>query len=147
MISSLDLVGSAPDGARGRAMLRRRRRLTGIRPEVTVSESMQPFSPPRRTKPISTGVLSMSLPALCFLAATEPDQAQSGGRPWTLYGASQKIQAICNGKCPPIAMQGLARPREKPPAQEQWKQWKNNTKNNANNNGNSRKCRRVPTSV
>jgi hypothetical protein len=32
----------------------------------------------------------------------------------------KKIQAICNGKFMPIAMQGLARPREKPLAQEQW---------------------------
>jgi hypothetical protein len=31
-----------------------------------------------------------------------------------------KIQAICNGKCQPSAMQGLVRAREKPSAQEQW---------------------------
>src|SRR5215472_18995544 len=34
---------------------------------------------------------------------------------------SGKIQSIYNGKCAPITMQGLARARENPPAQEQWK--------------------------
>jgi hypothetical protein len=34
---------------------------------------------------------------------------------------SEKIQWIYNGKCAPITMQGLATAREKPPAQEQWK--------------------------
>jgi hypothetical protein len=32
----------------------------------------------------------------------------------------RKIQSICNGKCAPITMQGLARARKKPPTQEQW---------------------------
>src|SRR6185437_5370484 len=64
-------------------------------------------------------------------------------------GGLKKIQAIYNGKSAPITMQGLARLREKPPAQEQWEQWKeqwktmtrtmgNNGKNNAKNNGNGR---------
>src|SRR6185437_4730750 len=39
-------------------------------------------------------------------------------------GGLKKIQAIYNGKSAPITMQGLARLREKPPAQEQWEQWK-----------------------
>src|SRR5690242_9721601 len=32
-----------------------------------------------------------------------------------------KIQSICNGKCAPMTMQGLATPREKSPAQKQWR--------------------------
>jgi hypothetical protein len=31
-----------------------------------------------------------------------------------------EIQSICNGKLPPITMQGLERPTKKPPGQEQW---------------------------
>jgi hypothetical protein len=34
--------------------------------------------------------------------------------------AEIKIQAICNEKCVPFAMQGLAGTREKAPAREQW---------------------------
>ena len=33
----------------------------------------------------------------------------------------KKEQSICNGKCAPSAMQGFARTRENPSAQEQWK--------------------------
>jgi hypothetical protein len=33
----------------------------------------------------------------------------------------RKIQSICNGKLTPITMQAIARAREKPPAQEQWR--------------------------
>ena len=51
---------------------------------------------------------------------------------------SKKIQAICNGKCAPSAMQGLARAREKPPERKQWK----NNENNARSNGNRRKSGR-----
>ncbi len=47
---------------------------------------------------------------------------------------SGKIQWIYNGKCAPITMQGLAIAREKPPAQEQW----GNEKNNGQSDGNSR---------
>src|SRR5262245_7023507 len=57
-------------------------------------------------------------------------------------GPQTKIQSICNGKCAPITMQGLATPREKPLAQEQWRAME---KNNAQNNGNSRKSARVLT--
>jgi hypothetical protein len=35
-------------------------------------------------------------------------------------GVSKKIQAICNGKSTPSAMQRLAIARENPSAQEQW---------------------------
>ena len=46
----------------------------------------------------------------------------------------EKIQAIYNGKCAPITMQGFAQAWENPSAQEQWKTMeKNNARSNRNN--------------
>jgi hypothetical protein len=78
------------------------------------------FAQNSRTKPIRP----MSLSALCFQPAR---QASCCNRNQSL-GPSEKIQAICNGKPTPFAMQGIETTREKSPAQEQWvamkKQWK-----------------------
>jgi hypothetical protein len=58
----------------------------------------------------------MSLSALCF----RPIRRESCCDRNQSHLDREKIQAICNGKSMPFAMQGLARTREKPPAQEQW---------------------------
>jgi hypothetical protein len=61
--------------------------------------------------------IPMSLPALCFsrFAGQLARERRFDGQ-----GLPAKIQSICNGKSTPITMQGLARAREKRPAQEQW---------------------------
>jgi hypothetical protein len=69
-------------------------------------------APNGRTNPIR----SMSLSALCFQPECRESRCDRNQSP----RAFEKIQAICNGKTTPFAMQGLARTREKPPAQEQW---------------------------
>jgi hypothetical protein len=61
--------------------------------------------------------------------------------------AKTEIQAICNGKLTPIAMQVIAKTRETPPAQEQWGTMERtmgiNEKNNARSNGNNEKSGRM----
>jgi hypothetical protein len=48
--------------------------------------------------------------------------------------AYAKIQSICNGKLPPIAMQRLERARKKPPAREQWETMKRTMRKTMENN-------------
>jgi hypothetical protein len=54
----------------------------------------------------------------------------------------KKIQAIYNGKCAPITMQGLATATEKPPAQQQWKTMEKTMRRTMETGGNPGACLR-----
>jgi hypothetical protein len=62
----------------------------------------------------------MSLSALCFQPARRASCCDRNYPSFVRVLECRKIQAICNEKLTPFAMQGPAMAREKPPAQEQW---------------------------
>jgi len=74
-----------------------------------------------RIRAEQTQIRPMSLSALCFRSRRSTDAADSAHpSDEAAKKTKTKVQAICNGKCDPITMQGIAPTREKPPAQEQW---------------------------
>src|ERR1700722_10208871 len=73
-----------------------------------------------QNKPNFSQISPMSLSALRFWPRWYLDGDQAPGRQFRRKVCRTKIQAICNGKCAPFAMQVIAQPRETSPDQEQW---------------------------
>ena len=95
--------------------------------------------------PAETGGVRFDVPHVARVGLVlrgRADRQTRIGRRNTVDQRRKKIQAIYNGKCAPITMQGLATTREKLPAQQQWKTMEKTMRRAMETGGNPGACLR-----